>query len=92
MIDNVKKCLDSIDLKINIKKSICFRIAKLFNMHTADITMDSKPIAVFDEFICLAMYVCAAKSFKINLHETKKKYLRSLNSVLGKVGWNCVLM
>jgi hypothetical protein len=91
MIDIVKNELDWIDLSINVKKSVCLRIGKRFKMHTADILIIEKPVAVVQEFKYLGMYIVSAKSFKVNLHETKMKYFRSLNGILGKVGSSCPL-
>jgi hypothetical protein len=50
MIDIVKNELDWIDLSINVKKSVCLRIGKRFKMHTADILIIEKPVAVVQEF------------------------------------------
>ena len=91
MIDIVKKELDWTDLTINVKKSACLRIGKRFKMPAADILIDGKPVAVVQELKYLGIYITSAKSFKVNLHETKMKYFRSLNGILGKVGSGCPL-
>jgi hypothetical protein len=41
---------------------------------------------VCTEFRYLGLYITAAKSFKLNMHQAKMKYFRSLNGILGKIG------
>ena len=91
MIDIVKNELDYLDMSINVTKSVCLRIGKRFNSPTADILIGDKPIVVSHEFKYLGLYIVAAKSFKVNMHQTKMKYFRSLNGILGKVGSFCQL-
>ena len=79
MIDICKHELDWLDMKINVKKSVCLRIGKRFNITAADILIDGKPIVASKEFRYLGMYIVASKSFVCNMHEAKMKYFRCLN-------------
>jgi hypothetical protein len=91
MIDICKNELDSLDMSINIRKSVCLRIGKRFNVDTADILIAGMPISKCKEFRYLGLYIMSARSFKCNMHEPKMKYFRSLNGILGKVGTSCSL-
>jgi hypothetical protein len=86
MINICKDELDWLDMKINIKKSMCMRVGNNFNASTCDILLDSTPIAWTTEIRYLGLYIVAARTFKCNLHIAKVKYFRSLNAILGKVG------
>ena len=86
MISIVKSELDWLDMTINVKKSMCMRIGKRFDVTTSDISIDDKPIAWVKEIRYLGMYIVAGNTFKCNLHCAKVKFFRSLNGILSKLG------
>jgi hypothetical protein len=86
MIDICKEELAWLDMKINIKKSMCMRIGKRYNMATRDLHVNGIAINWCSEIKYLGMYITAGTTFKCNLHNVKMKFFRSLNSVLGKLG------
>jgi len=89
MVDIVKTELDWLDMAINIQKSNCLHIGRRFNVPTTDIVVDNIKINTCREFKYLGIFIVSAKTFKINLHQAKMKYFRSLNDILGKVGTTC---
>jgi hypothetical protein len=89
MVDIVKTELDWLDMSINIQKSVCLRIGRRFNAPTSEIVIDNIPIKACREFKYLGMYIVSGKSVKLNLHQAKMKYFRSLNGILGKIGSTC---
>src|SRR5271163_4574843 len=86
MINIVKTELDWLDMSINIKKSMCMRIGKRFNADVGNIYLNDMPIAWATETRYLGIYIVAASSFKVNLHNAKVKFFRSLNGILCKLG------
>jgi hypothetical protein len=86
MIDIVKSELDWLDMTVNVKKSMCMRIGKRFDVATNDILLENKPIPWAKEMRYLGMYIVAANTFKCNLHYAKVKFFRSLNGILSKLG------
>ena len=74
MIDICKVELDWLDMTINVKKSMCMRIGKRFNIATSDIYLDGKPINWCAEIKYLGLYIVAAITFKCNLHNAKMKF------------------
>ena len=86
MIDICKDELDWLDMSMNIKKSMCMRIGKRFNATTSDVSLNGNAIKWCSEIKYLGMYIPAATNFKCNLHYSKMKFFRSLNSLFGKLG------
>ena len=70
---------------INIKKSSFLRIGRRHNIQTSSIFIANIPIANSSEIRYLGVYIESGRKFKCNLHHSKVKYFRSLNSILGNV-------
>ena len=86
MIDICKSELDILDMKINIKKSMCMRIGDRFNMLATGVLIDASPIPWTHEIRYLGLFITAACTFTCNMHHAKLKFFRSINGILGKVG------
>ena len=86
MIDICKSELDILDMKINIKKSMCMRIGNRFNMLASGILIDANPIPWTNEIRYLGLFITIARTFTCNMHHAKLKFFRSINGILGKVG------
>jgi hypothetical protein len=86
MLDICKQEFDWLDMRVNVKKSACLRIGKRFNVNIGYVYMDNNPITWTNEFRYLGLTIVAAKTFKCNHHNSKLKFFRSINSILGKIG------
>ena len=86
MVNIVKSELDWLDMEINVKKSMCMRIGKRYDVAVDNICLAGKPIQWAREIKYLGLYLIAAASFKFDLHHAKVKFFRSLNGILGKLG------
>jgi len=86
MVNIVQTELDWLDMSLNVKKSVCMRIGKRFDVGTSDITLDNKPLTWVKELRYLGLYFIAATTFKCNFHYAKMSFFRSLNGILGKLG------
>jgi hypothetical protein len=86
MINIVKAELKWLDMEINVKKSMCMRIGRRFDLQTCELVLDNTPIKWVKEIRYLGVYIIAASTFKCNLHFAKISFFRSLNSLLSRLG------
>ena len=86
MIDICKSEFDWLDMKVNVKKSLCIRIGRRFNVNLSNFSIDGNKIPWGAEMRYLGIWIKAATVFKCNFHASKLKFFRSLNGILGKVG------
>ena len=73
MVDIVRTELDWLDMSINIHKSVCLRIRRRYDAPTSEIVIANIPIKARREFKYLGMFIVAAKSSKLNLHQAKNE-------------------
>ena len=79
--------LQSLDLAINIKKSVCTRIGPRCNAPCANIvTSDGKSLQWVDSIRYLGVFITRHRIFKCSLHHAKQSFYRSFNAIYGKIG------
>jgi len=62
------------------------RVGCRHNIDAAPITTDGKPLLWVQEFRYLGIKLVSSKRFNVNLQESRQKFYRALNGILGKVG------
>ena len=82
------KAFQEIDLSINITKSHCIRIGPRFSQPCKEIMLKSQKISWEKEAKFLGVVIVSGKLFFCNWHESKGKFYRASNSILGKLGSN----
>ena len=79
--------LKSLDLAINVKKSVCTRIGPRFNAPCANIvTSDGSSLQWVDSVRYLGVYIIRYRCFKSSLHHAKQSFFRIFNAIYGKIG------
>ena len=73
-------------MRINVNKFAYIHIGDRFNADACLVTIDGVPIPLSPEMRYLGLYIISARVFKCDVHKTKVKFFRSLNSIIGKVG------
>ena len=86
MINICKTELDWLDMVINVNKSACLRIGKRFRKVTSEVIINDKPISWAEQIKYLGICITSSVSFKCDMHNTKMKFYRAVNGVLGKIG------
>ena len=86
MIDICKSEFDWLDMSVNASKSMSIRVGKRFDARVGNITIGSNSINWCKELQYLGVVIVSGKSFNYDLHNTKLKYFRALNGLLGKMG------
>ena len=85
----VELCLNAfheLDMRINVKKSMCMRIGSKFNSAVRNIIAEGIEIEWKSELKYLGVSLVAGKSLKCNLQVIKQKYFRALNGIFAKIG------
>ena len=88
LVDICYDVLDSCDLKLNPAKSVCIRIGPRFKMTDSIIHLNSQPLIWKPEIRHLGLFVLSGKKFKCSLQQSKQKFYRAANGILGKIGLN----
>jgi hypothetical protein len=79
--------LSTLDLAINVKKSVCIRIGPRFNAPCCSITtVDGAILQWVDTVRYLGVYIVRSRTFKCCLNNAKQSFYRAFNSIYGKVG------
>ena len=79
--------LSTLDLAINVKKSVCIRIGPRFNAPCCSITsIDGAILQWVDTVRYLGVYIVRSRTFKCCLNNAKQSFYRAFNSIYGKVG------
>ena len=78
--------LEHVDMIVNIKKSVCMRIGKRFNIMASDIFVGDTPIAWKKELKYLGLQFFAGAKLKCNIQILRQKYFGAANSIFGKIG------
>jgi hypothetical protein len=79
--------LTALDMKINVKKSMCIRFGKRFDEHCAEVvSVQGGPIMWVDSCRYLGVYFSSGRSFRCSLDDAKARFYRAFNAVYSKVG------
>src|ERR1043165_8591046 len=76
--------LESIDMKLNIKKSQVMRIGRSFCASCQMISLNDAQINYVEKLKYLGCFLVSAKSFKVSLHEMRVKCYKSFNALYSK--------
>ena len=84
----VNICLDgfnSLDLKINVKKSACIRIGKNFKSNCSLMSINNNSVAWSNNFKYLGVVFNSGIKVLIDLKSSRSKYFRSFNCIYSKI-------
>ena len=84
----VNICLEefnSLDLKINVKKSACIRFGKNCNSNCSLISINNVSIAWSNNLKYLGVVFNSGKKVSIDLKSSRSKFLRSFNCIYSKI-------
>ena len=79
--------LITLDMKINVKKSVCIRFGARYDHECANLRLRSGDVLKWT-VSCryLGIYLVSARSFKCCFDVARAKFYRAFNSIFGKVG------
>ena len=86
--DLIYLCKDELrllDMNLNIKKTTLIRVGDRCNAPVPPLKIENDTIVWSDQLKYLGVTLVKAKKFTCDLHPTKMKFFRSLNSVLAQV-------
>jgi hypothetical protein len=87
LVDACENELNYLDMRLNVKKSVCLRIGNRFNIPCADIiSMHGGALQWVNSCKYLGMYFISGRLFRCSYSRAKNSFFRSFNSILGKVG------
>ena len=86
LLDSCVKCMDSLGMEINTRKTACIRIGPRHNAPVANLVLNGTPLTWNQDLSYLGLVVCSAKKFTVNQQKLKQKFFRSLNGIFGKIG------
>jgi hypothetical protein len=86
MVDLCVEEFESLDLKINIKKSACLRIGRNHDEKIASVVINNEALDWKQEMRYLGVFFVSANSFKCNLQLSRQKYFKALNGIFAKIG------
>jgi len=79
--------LDNIGMRINVKKSMCIRFGKLFNVPCSKIiSTHGGPLEWVNSCRYLGVYFTSGRLFRCCFDNAKSSFFKAFNSILGKVG------
>ena len=74
-------------MSLNVKKSCCIRIGARYSAKCCNIVnTESQELSWTTEVRYLGVFIEAVSSFKCSLHNAKRSFYRSFNSIFGRVG------
>jgi hypothetical protein len=85
MIDLCISELNSLDLVINAKKSVCLRIGKNYKSNCKNMTINGSPISWSEQLIYLGITVKSSSKFRVEFKPNRAKFYRSFNSLYSKI-------
>jgi hypothetical protein len=81
--------LNSLDMRLNTKKSVCLRFGTAFDALCAPmVTCNNITIQWTHSFRYLGVYFVTGRSLRCSFDEAKCKYYRAFNAILSKIGRN----
>jgi hypothetical protein len=79
--------LDSLDMRINVKKSACIRIGPRYNSKCNTLTtLNGSDIQWVGSLRYLGIHLSSWQKFSCSLDHAKKSFYRSFNCIFGKIG------
>jgi hypothetical protein len=78
--------LNSIDVLINVKKSVCIRVGKRHNSKASNITINGIPIEWKSELKYLGIQFLSGSRLRCNVQIIRQKFFRATNGIFGKIG------
>ena len=77
--------LESLDLTVNVRKSICMRIGESYNFNPSRLmSINNCNIEWSDNLVYLGISVESAAHFSVDLKTTRAKFYRSFNAIYSK--------
>ena len=70
------------DIQFNATRSIALRLGKHFNMPCLSLILSGAKLNFAQSVKYFGIYMCAVKSFKCSIEQTKAKFYRSFNCLL----------
>jgi len=86
MLDICVEELDSLDMKIDVKKSNWLRIGGRHNSNIGKICVYNIALKNVEQVTYHGITILAGRAFRCDLHRAEVKLFKSLNGILGKVG------
>jgi hypothetical protein len=81
--------LNSLDMRLNTKKSVCLRFGTTFDALCAPVvTFNNITIQWTHSFRYLGVYFVTGRSLRCSFDEAKCKYYRAFNAILSTIGRN----
>jgi len=79
--------LTTLDMALNVKKSVCWRIGPRFNVECVNVhTLNGNILAWVESCRYLGITILASRQFKCSFSSAKKSLYRSFNAIYGKIG------
>ena len=78
--------LDLLDLKVNLKKSMCLRIGKRHNEQISQVVINNQALEWKQEIKYLGVTFVSANSFKCTLQAARQNFFKALNGIFAKIG------
>ena len=78
--------LELLDLDINSSKSMCLRVGKRYKEKCGSIMSKNGQIPWIQEARYLGICIVSGNKFSCNFDEAKRKFYRTSNAILGKLG------
>ncbi len=88
LVDKCSEVLLSLDLQVNIKKSMCLRIGKRFKSQCKCISINDQAIEWVSEAKYLGVTLKSGLNFSCDWHASKRQFFKAVNSILGALGPN----
>ena len=85
MVDICLGEFNSLDLKINVKKSACIRIGKNFNSNCSQIVLNNNALTWSNNFKYLGVLFNSGKKVSLDLKSSRSKFFRSFNCIYSKI-------
>jgi len=86
MVDLCIEEFNCLDLKINVKKSVCMRIGRKHCEKIDSIVINDEQLDWKKEMRYLGVYFVSANSFKCNMQICRHKFVKALNGIFAKIG------
>jgi hypothetical protein len=85
---------DTCDLKLNPTKSVCMRNGPGFKITDCKIYLNEHPLVWKSDLRYLGLFTLSGKRFKCSLQQSKQKFYRAANGILGKIGlaYHCLIL
>jgi hypothetical protein len=87
ILNECETVLTELDMRINVKKSMCIRFGKRFDERCVElVSSHGGPINWVDSCRYLGVFFSSGRSFRCSLDDAKSRFYRAFNAVYSKVG------